>query len=100
MLWLTRGSKWVETNMDTMKKSLREILRYPSAVVGIVIISLLVITAIYTVITIPYNKAISLWRGGEDVWYKNPKFAPPAWINIFQSKKLPVSLRWTAPTGR
>jgi peptide/nickel transport system permease protein len=28
-----------------------------------------------------------LWRGGEEVWYQNPKFAPPAWINLFSSKK-------------
>ena len=66
-------------------------LRYPSAIVGSVIILLLVIVAIYTVITIPYNTAINLWRGGEEVWYQNPKFAPPAWINFFSSKKLPVS---------
>jgi peptide/nickel transport system permease protein len=77
--------------MDNLKNSFREILRYPSAIVGIVIILLLVITAIYTVIKIPYNQAINLWRGGEEVWYKNPKFAPPAWFNFFLSKKLPVS---------
>jgi peptide/nickel transport system permease protein len=52
---------------------------------------LLVITAVYTVIAIPYSEAIRLWRGGEDVWYKNPKFAPPEWTNFFSSKKLPVS---------
>ena len=66
-------------------------LRYPSAIVGSIIILLLVIVAIYTVIKIPYNTAINLWRGGEEVWYQNPKFAPPAWINFFSSKKLPVS---------
>jgi len=66
-------------------------LRYPSAIIGSVIILLLVIVAIYTVIKIPYNTAINLWRGGEEVWYQNPKFAPPAWINFFSSKKLPVS---------
>jgi peptide/nickel transport system permease protein len=38
-------------------------------------------------IKIPYNEAIRLWRGGEEVWYQNPKFAPPAWINLFSSKK-------------
>ncbi len=28
-----------------------------------------------------------MWRGGEDVWYQNPKFAPPAWINLFSKQK-------------
>lgn len=77
--------------MNTLKNSFKEILRYPSAIVGSVIILLLVIVAIYTVIKIPYNTAINLWRGGEEVWYQNPKFAPPAWMNYFTAKKLPVS---------
>ena len=85
--------------MSNIKQSLREILRYPSAIVGIVIILLLVITAIYTVIKIPYSQAISMWRGGEEVWYKNPKFAPPAWINLFSSKKLPVSFAVDSADG-
>jgi peptide/nickel transport system permease protein len=77
--------------MDTLKSSFREILRYPSAIVGSVIVLLLVFTSVYAMIKIPYNEAIRLWRGGEDVWYQNPKFAPPAWINFFSSKKLPES---------
>ncbi len=28
---------------------------------------------------------------GEDVWYKNPKYAAPAWYNFFTSKKQPLS---------
>jgi peptide/nickel transport system permease protein len=77
--------------MNALKHSFQELLRYPSAVVGLIIIFLLVATAVYTVIKIPYNEAIRLWRGGEEVWYKNPKFTPPAWINFFSSKKLPES---------
>ena len=77
--------------MNSIKGSLREILRYPSAIVGLVIILILIFTAIYTLVTIPYQKAITLWRGGEDVWYQNPKFAPPEWTNLFSSKKLPGS---------
>jgi peptide/nickel transport system permease protein len=85
--------------MANLKNSFREILRYPSAVVGLVIIFLLVVVAAYTLITIPYNTAISLWRGGEEVWYKNPKFAPPAWFNLFTSKKLPVSFAVDSANG-
>jgi len=77
--------------MNTLKNSFREILRYPSAIMGMVVILLLVVIAAYAMIKIPYNNAITLWRGGEDVWYQNPKFAPPAWYNFFLSKKLPVS---------
>ncbi len=77
--------------MNNLKKSLREIARYPSAVVGAVVILVLIGVAIYTMITIPYQKAIDLWRGGEDVWYQNPKTVPPEWYNLFTSKKEPIS---------
>jgi peptide/nickel transport system permease protein len=51
------------------------------------VVLLLVFTAVYAMIKIPYREAIRLWRGGEEVWYQNPKFAPPAWFNLFSSKK-------------
>jgi peptide/nickel transport system permease protein len=73
--------------MNALKNSLRNILHYPSAVMGILVVLLLVFTAIYAMVKIPYQQAIYLWRGGEEVWYQNPKFAPPAWINLFSSKK-------------
>jgi peptide/nickel transport system permease protein len=73
--------------MNTLKNSLQNLFYYPSAVLGILVVFLLVFTAIYAMVKIPYREAIRLWRGGEDVWYQNPKFAPPAWINFFSSKK-------------
>jgi peptide/nickel transport system permease protein len=73
--------------MNNLKSSLQNIFYYPSAVVGMLVVFLLVFTAVYALVKIPYNEAIRLWRGGEDVWYQNPKFAPPAWINYFSSKK-------------
>jgi peptide/nickel transport system permease protein len=85
--------------MESLKSSFREILRYPSAIAGLVVISLLVIEAIYAVIAIPYHEAIQLWRGGEEVWYTNPKFAAPAWINFFREKKLPVSFHVHSADG-
>jgi peptide/nickel transport system permease protein len=73
--------------MTAMKNSLRGLFQYPSAVVGLISVFLLVFTAVFAMIKIPYQEAIRLWRGGEEVWYQNPKFAPPAWINYFSEKK-------------
>jgi peptide/nickel transport system permease protein len=73
--------------MNTLKSSFRNLLYYPSAILGMLVVFLLVFTAIYAMIKIPYREAIRLWRGGEDVWYQNPKFAPPAWINLFSKSK-------------
>ncbi len=85
--------------MDSIKNSLREILRYPSAIFGIVVILMLVALAAYAMIAVPYNEAIRLWRGGEEIWYQNPKFAAPAWINFFSSKKLPESFAVNTVNG-
>ena len=73
--------------MNTLKSSFKNLLYYPSAILGILVVFLLIFTAIYAVVKIPYQEAIRLWRGGEEVWYQNPKFAPPAWINLFSKKK-------------
>ena len=73
--------------MNALKSSFRNLLYYPSAILGLVVVFLLVFTAIYAMIKSPYREAIRLWRGGEEVWYQNPKFAPPAWINLFSKSK-------------
>ncbi len=85
--------------MNSFKNSFRELLRYPSAILGIAVVMLLVFQAIYAMVTIPYNEAIRLWRGGEEVWYQNPKYAPPIWMNFFSSKKLPVSFAVSTAKG-
>lgn len=73
-------------------KSIKEIFKYPTAVVGIVIILALIGISIYTLITIPYSTAVRLWRGSEADWYTNPKEAAPTWYNWFRKDKLPESV--------
>jgi len=77
--------------MKKIKNFFRDIAHYPSAVAGMIMILLLVLLAVYALIKIPYSEAVRLWRGGEEVWYQNPKFAPPIWYNWFSEKKQPVS---------
>jgi len=85
--------------MVALKNSLRDLLRYPTAIIGLVIIFLLVAVSIYALVTIPYQEAIRLWRGGENVWYQNPKHAPPAWMNFFSREKQPVSFAVSTEDG-
>jgi peptide/nickel transport system permease protein len=78
-----------------MLKSIKEIFRYPTVIAGIIIILGLVGVAVYAVVSIPYDKAVSLWRGSEADWYKNPKNAAPVWYNWFRKDKLPETLDLT-----
>jgi peptide/nickel transport system permease protein len=78
--------------MRAILKNLRDLFQYPSAVVGLVMVSVIVAIAIYAIIAIPYNQAIILWRGGEDQWYRYPKYAMPVWVNYFRKDKLPETI--------
>lgn len=82
--------------MNALKNSFSEIKRYPGALVGLAIILLLIVAAIVVVFAVPYDEAVRLWRGGEDVWYRNPKSVPPAWTNFFTREDLPPSMALTA----
>ncbi|MFN3308132.1 MAG: ABC transporter permease [Anaerolineales bacterium] len=85
--------------MNRFRNVLGELLRYPSAIIGSLVVFMLISIAIYTLIKIPYREAIRLWRGGEDVWYQNPKYAAPAWLNLFYTKKQPISFAVSSAKG-
>jgi peptide/nickel transport system permease protein len=85
--------------MTAFKNAIRNLLRYPSAVVGVSIIVILLGVAVYALVTIPYSEAVRLWRGGEDIWYKNPKYAAPEWFNLLSAKKKPVSFSVSTTDG-
>ena len=65
--------------MNQLRRFSQQIRDYPSAVVGLVIIGLLLIGSIVVPIRIPYSEAVRLWRGGEDVWGETPRNAWPKW---------------------
>lgn len=75
-----------------MIRTLRLLFRYPSAIFGGVIILLLVALAIYAPIALPYQEAIKLWRGGEEVWQDTPKNARPLWYNELPGINLPETM--------
>jgi peptide/nickel transport system permease protein len=78
--------------MSALREAFKEITRYPSAMMGLLIIAALVALSIYTVIAIPYGRAVNLWRGGEDIWIDNPRNARPVWVNVFVKERLPKTM--------
>ncbi|MCZ2128438.1 MAG: ABC transporter permease [Anaerolineales bacterium] len=85
--------------MNSIKNTFRDLLHYPSAVLGMTFILLLLGIAAYALATIPYSEAVRLWRGGEDVWYQNPRYAAPEWYNAFTKIKRPISFRANSADG-
>jgi peptide/nickel transport system permease protein len=86
--------------MSALREALKDFARYPSAIIGLVLIAALVMLAIYTVIAIPYREGIKLWRGGEDVWIENPRNARPSWVNFFSSGRLPETMIVSTREGK
>ncbi len=78
--------------MSSFLKSFREITKYPSAVAGLLIISILVGISIVAPVVMPYSEAILLGRGGVGVWEDNPRLAPPTWTNLFRQVDLPATI--------
>lgn len=86
--------------MNNLRNSLKSLVQYPSAIAGLFVVFLLVVVSVYVMITIPYSQAISQWRGGEEIWYKNPRFAAPAWFNYFSSEKYSESFAVNTTDGQ
>lgn len=87
-----------------LQPTLRELFRYRYARIGFFMIVALFGLAIYAVIAFPYSRAVELWRGNtgdfsSNAWYKNPEYAPPAWINLFRLKKLPETISLDSRKG-
>ena len=70
-------------------KTVRELFSYPSAIVGLVIITLLVVGSIYAVVALPYLEVGERWyTEGLTSQYYVPKLAQPEWINFFREDDL------------
>jgi peptide/nickel transport system permease protein len=82
-----------KNHLRTLRAFFREIMRYPSAIVGFVIIFILSAGSLYAVIVYPYNKI-------GDAWYSRamtgqisaPRVAQPAWTNWFRREPLPTMI--------
>ncbi|MBS3753228.1 MAG: ABC transporter permease [Anaerolineales bacterium] len=78
--------------MKKFIRSLKEIVQYPAAMIGSIVIVFLIILSVVTVIVLPRQEAIRLWRGGDDTWQTSPKNAKPIWLNWFRREDLPKTI--------
>ena len=81
-----------QKKQPSLPTPLKELLRYPAAVVGVAIIIALIGLSIYTVITIPYQEAVQVWTPLTPDKYLLPKNAMPEWVNLFRKDPLPATI--------
>jgi len=70
--------------MKKIKKMFSTLRTYPTSIVALVIITILVGTSIATLIAIPYSEAKRLWQTSSQAWEDSPKRAEPVWTNWFR----------------
>jgi peptide/nickel transport system permease protein len=82
---------------DGFKATIREILRYPSAIFGLTIILLLVIGSVVAVTVFPYDQIGEYWytKALTGKTYV-PKLAQPSWVNWFRKVPLPSTMIWNS----
>ena len=85
--------------MSMFSRRWQQIRSYPSAVIGLVLIGLLVIVSIVTPLVLPYSEAIRLWRGGADTWRANPRNAAPVWSNWFSERDQAATIVFDSAEG-
>jgi len=76
----------------TIKGTIKELLTYKSGIFGIAFFILLVILSFYTIVALPYDQTIRLWRGEGGVWLETPRTAQPYWVNYF-GQNLPETIK-------
>jgi peptide/nickel transport system permease protein len=82
------------------RQAVREIMRYPSAIIGLIIISLLVIGSLYAVIALPYEKIGEEWERNQLTGKPMaPQQAKPVYMNWFRQKKLLSTLILNSEEG-
>ncbi|MGD8473990.1 MAG: ABC transporter permease subunit [Anaerolineae bacterium] len=85
-------SRWLGDSARNLGRALKEVAQYPSAVIGLAIIIAMICTSIATVILIPYDEAVGVWRSEHNIWYRNPLKASPEWVNLFRVNDLPETI--------
>ena len=86
--------------MRALYRSVMALGQYPSAVAGLGIVLVMVLFALFAVISIPYQEAVRLWRGGGAIWGDTPRNVPPAWSNWFTSVDQPTTIRLDSAAGQ
>ncbi|HEY69815.1 MAG TPA: ABC transporter permease subunit [Anaerolineae bacterium] len=79
----------LKTQWEALRRVLRELVGYPSAVMGLIIIALLIFGSIYAVVALPYLEVGELWyTEGLGGMYSVPKLAQPGWLNLLRKDDL------------
>ncbi|HSG24625.1 MAG TPA: ABC transporter permease, partial [Anaerolineales bacterium] len=76
-----------------LKKIFRELVRYPSAVIGMIILLIMIAGSLFAIIRYPYQEIGARWY--QAAMYNSryvPRTASPKWINFFRKLDIPETI--------
>lgn len=86
----------VSRGLASLVATLRGLSRYPLAAFGLFAILAMIGLSTCTIVVLPHDEMVHLWRGSPDVWIRNPRAVPPAWVNLFRKETLPSTVRMSS----
>jgi peptide/nickel transport system permease protein len=78
--------------LERFRQLIRDLAQDKTIKCSMITVSLMIVIAIATMIAIPYQKAIDIWRGDDGNLIYAPRNAKPVWTNWFTDEKLPTSI--------
>jgi len=96
---LTASLATVGQHLRAFGSFMRELARYPSALVGLAFVLVLVGVSIFTVFALPYHTAVRRWLPVDPNRYHVPVNALPKWVNHFRTDKLPPTITLNSQNG-
>ena len=89
-----------KNSISGTRNVLIEVLRYPSAIIGLIIILIFVGGSVYAVTALPYVQIGELWsREYLTGRYYVPKNVPAKWVNWFRINNLPQTITAKSSNG-
>ena len=83
-----------------LREFMREFVRYPSAIVGLVLLAVLVAGSLYAVLALPYLEIGETWHSVSLTGKVTvPKNAPAEWVNWFRWRDLPHTVIRSSQEG-
>jgi peptide/nickel transport system permease protein len=85
---------------SALKRTLREIARFPSAIAGLALITVLAVGSAYAVVALPYLEIGESWHAVDLTGKVTvPKNAPAKWVNWFRRRDLPGTVIRSSQEG-
>ncbi len=87
--------QWIRAMSSTVRRSsqmIREMLHYPSAAIGLILLLVFLAGSLYAVIALPYAEIGSEWHKGTITGrVYTPRNVQPAWTNLFRAQDIPIT---------